>query len=658
MSRLPTESQGSPIPKSSVALRETIAKAKAAIRSKSGNQASSLRGSTSSVDAFPHIDIGGTNDDLLRQRVATARTDGRLNIAALGLTEIPPEVRNMYNSNTGDGAWYESVDLIRLIAADNEFEYLDEKVFPDEPATSGDADDEYQSSLFRGLETLDVHGNRLRSLPTGIQRLERLTNLNVSRNRLTSDNVRIIGQIPCLRELRLADNLLDGEIGLEFRELRSLEILDLSGNNISKLSDSIGQLTHLRMFNIANNALNSLPWEGLMTLSLLELIVARNRLSGTLLPSDVSFVDLKLLDVANNALTSISETSIDLPALQSLDATENRLTALPDLSTCAGLLTLTVGGNKLSAWPKGMTSLKVLKAIDVTRNDIRTLDDSIGFMDSLTVLRVANNPLRERKFLQMDTGELKRELKARCSPEDSATATDIEPTGSVDTNLKTSARSSSIWSVKPGGILDRSDAKLEILENSHLELAAQDAEIKTLRLHYNLLTGIPQAIDLIGNSLKNLDLSHNKITNATLLSVTISLPSLKTLDISWNAVNDLSPLVESLGAPKLAELHVSCNRLISLPNLRDAFPSLTAVSAANNRLNTLEFEAIRGLQILDVSGNEISHLNPKLGLLGSEGLRSLAIGGNTFRVPRRDVLDKGTEAVLTWLRSRIPENET
>ena len=56
---------------------------------------------------------------------------------------------------------------------------------------------------------------------------------------------------------------------------------------------------------------------------------------------------------------------------------------------------------------------------------------------------------------------------------------------------------------------------------------------------------------------------------------------------------------------------------------------------------------MKGLQALDVSGNAITHLQPKLGLLGSHGLRTLLVGANKFSVPRRDVIDKGTEAVLT-----------
>ena len=648
-------SQNSPVPKSSAALRETIAKAKAAKRSASGTKFGNVKGSTSNVDAFPNIEIGGNSDEVLRQRVATARVDGRLNIAAMELTEMPPEVLNMYSADPGSGAWYESVDLVRLIAADNKFESLDNSNFPDGSARSHDEDD-YQESIFQGLETLDIHGNLLRNLPNGLRNLDRLTNLNVSKNSLTVGSLQVIGQIQSLRELRLAGNAIDGELTSELYDLKSLEILDISANNISEVSCQISQLSNLRILNVANNKLTTLPWESLATLPLIELVAARNRLSGTLLPSDTHFERLKTLDVACNAILSLSEMNLNLPSLQFLDITENRLSTLPDVSSCSELLTLTVGGNKLSAWPQGMTSLKQLKNIDVTRNDIKMIEQDIGFMDSLTVLRVANNPLGERKFLSMDTDELKRELRARSLAKDSATSQDDETFGPIHPNPDSRVKASYPGSIKPGGILDCSSSNVKTSEDLHLESVAKDAEIKTLILHHNLFTSIPETLESIGNTLMSLDLSNNRLVDGGVLT-DISLPNLKTLDISANAITSLSLFMEHLDAPKLAEWHVSRNRLNSLPQLRLAFPSLTVLSAANNRLSRLGYEEVKGLQVLDVSGNEIHHLEPRLGLLGAEGLRSLMIGGNTFRVPRRDILDKGTQAVLTWLRGRIPEDQ-
>lgn len=119
---------------------------------------------------------------VLQSRVAMARTSGRLNIAAMGLKEIPAEVLNMYSLESigaHDGSWAESIDLSRFVAADNELEMIDEALFPD--VDREDIFDEMDApvSIFGGLETLDLHGNMLISLPSGLRRLTLLTALNL-----------------------------------------------------------------------------------------------------------------------------------------------------------------------------------------------------------------------------------------------------------------------------------------------------------------------------------------------------------------------------------------------------------------------------------------------------------------------------------------------
>jgi hypothetical protein len=200
--------------KSSLALRDQIAKAKAAKRAAAAKQAPAAASSTE--DEVPVIATGtfdfGLSDDhfneqinqngakgLLRKRIDAARTDGRLNIAAMGFKEIPEEVMNMYSLEsvgTQDGTWAESVDLTRFVAADNELELIPDKVFPDlDPRDIADDEDAkgnqfggrtslefvYYSCILTppGLETLDLHGNVLIQLPLGLRRLELLTALNI-----------------------------------------------------------------------------------------------------------------------------------------------------------------------------------------------------------------------------------------------------------------------------------------------------------------------------------------------------------------------------------------------------------------------------------------------------------------------------------------------
>jgi Leucine-rich repeat (LRR) protein len=191
--------------KSSIALRDHIAKAKAANRE-------AMRQSTSAQGADAHVetpivpsddgfDFGVAHEDpfnlkkgetasqrVLQQRISAARSTGRLNIAALSLKEIPVEVMKMYDLESigaNNGSWAESVDLTRFVAADNEFEKLDDFIFPDSDPSSFADEDDSAGSLFGGLETMDLHGNLLVNVPLGFRRLAHLTSLNLVNSRLS-----------------------------------------------------------------------------------------------------------------------------------------------------------------------------------------------------------------------------------------------------------------------------------------------------------------------------------------------------------------------------------------------------------------------------------------------------------------------------------------
>jgi hypothetical protein len=189
-------SEDTPPNKSSSALRDQIAKAKAAKRAAAVRQMTShdVRFSEQApviptgtfdfgLDADPFNQQGSQdpNKGLLRKRIDSARTDGRLNIAAMGLREIPDEVMNMYDleNMSGGGSWAESVDLSRLIAADNELEVIGDDIFPDIDPRDQMDDEDSRGNQFGGLETLDLHGNVLTSVPRGLRRLELLTTLNL-----------------------------------------------------------------------------------------------------------------------------------------------------------------------------------------------------------------------------------------------------------------------------------------------------------------------------------------------------------------------------------------------------------------------------------------------------------------------------------------------
>lgn len=550
----------------------------------------------------------------------------------------------MYDSSTlDDGSWAESVDLIKLVAADNELSNIDERFLP-RPDEDGPA------SMLGGLESLDLHGNHLAELPRGLADLQFLATLNLSKNRLSNGCFEIINQIASLRELRVTDNKFNGHLNIQASDLPHLQVLDLSGNAIADMPESIEGFGNLHTLIVSRNKLSKILMHALSSLPLRHLDISKNAVKGTLLSEhSEGFNSLKTLDCSFNAIVAIvgngedaAQTHLMMPALQALNASENRLSCVPGMGGCPALTSLSASGNQITALPEELPSLQNLKNIDLSRNDIRQLDERIGLMQALSVFNIANNPLRERRLLNLNTEDLKQELRSRCEDGPDATEDDDAP---------------GVRSQVNNGVIDHSSTGLHTISERDLDTQNDDQPIKTAIFHHNALTIIPASFTIIGETLVSLDLSHNKLAGDNYISDSLNLPKLKHLDLTANGITTLAPLASNISAPSLSSLNISRNRLLDLANLRDQYPALRTLHASDNRIADLRFESVRGLHYIDVSGNDIGFLEPRIGTLGEQGLTTLLVGANRFRVPRRDVVEKGTEAILGWLRGRIGDEE-
>ncbi|KAI1364101.1 hypothetical protein F5Y08DRAFT_307929 [Xylaria arbuscula] len=703
--------------KSSAALRDQIAKAKAAKRAANRQASGTVTAQALkspviltddtfdfglSDDPFGQMKFEDSNRKAMQSQIKTARVTGRLNIAAMGLREIPDEVLKMYDLESigrADGSWAESVDLTRFIAADNELETIDDSIFPDVDPNNFDIDEvDDKGRIFWGLESADFHNNMLISLPLGLRRLQQLTSLNLTSNKLANGCLETIAQCTSLRDLKLGNNLLYGPIEDAF-VLENLEILDLHGNNISALPRSLSQMKRLRILNLNENALEAVPFQTLSTLPLSELHVRKNKLAGTLIESGVkSLSQLQTLDCSSNQLSYLvsldAKQSLQLPSLHQLTVSMNRLKSLPDMTSWDSILTINADDNSIAAFPEGFTSRNTLRHAGLSGNDIRVLPPEIARMDSLTMLSITGNPLRDKKFSSLTTEELKDALLARLEPlpteevgsmehfangidfihaqttssakiagyrdvEDELSESDdfaTPPTSAPHSPARSRSHtlSSQTWPVKSGGVLDRSNTESSSLHPVVCSKIAAVQSVRDVRLHHNTFTQFPNSLSFFSDTMTSLSLSHNQLTGESWLTEQLDLTALRELNLQSNYCTSLAPLTTYLCAPNLEKLDVSLNRIVRIPPLREVFPSLTVLIISNNRLEELDPDTIRGMKIVDASNNEITHLNPRIGLLG---LERLEVTGNRFRVPRWNVLERGTEATLRWLRGRVPVAE-
>lgn len=456
----------------------------------------------------------------------------------------------------------------------------------------------------------------------------------------------MVSKITSLRELKLAENELQGDLPATIGSLASLEVLELQSNKLTSLPSEVRQLTCLRTMNIASNQLSSIPVE-LFETGLVELVANKNRFEGAFFTVE-SIPSLQELNISNNSLKTLCEgDSIELPSLKSLNGSTNRLTSLPCVETWVNLQTLIVAENKLTVFPEGFTTLPQLRTADFTANDISHMDEKIALMP-LEHLTLAANPLRERKFLTMSFADIKRNLSSRLPSADISTAGE----NGVELLTEDAAPDAQGWQVTPSGTLDLSAKGLDSLDE--IALAAVADSIRQLHIQQNTFTSIPSSLSQI-IFLTLLDLSKNSIETA--LTSPLSLPKLKDLRLSSNKMPSLSSLLTHLSAPTLQTLDVTNNRLTgSLPPLRSSFPTLISLLASDNAISAVPADSLIGLKIVNLSNNDIERLEPQIGLLQGE-LTSLNVEGNKFRVPSYHMLQKGTESVLGWLKERIPADE-
>ena len=179
----------------------------------------------------------------------------------------------------------------------------------------------------------------------------------------------------------------------ERKALTEVRMLDLLGNGLTSLPESIGSLTDLTALDLSHNRLTSLP-ESIGSLTgLTELDLWWNGL--TSLPESIgSLTGLTVLGLQENNLTSLPESIGSLTGLTTLRLWDNDLTSLPEsIGSLTGLTELKLSRNRLTSLPESIGSLTGLTELDLWGNDLTSLPESLGGLTGLKWLDLSCNPL-------------------------------------------------------------------------------------------------------------------------------------------------------------------------------------------------------------------------------------------------------------------------
>nr|XP_020476503.1 leucine-rich repeat-containing protein 40 isoform X2 [Monopterus albus] len=528
-----------------------------------------------------------------------ARKSGQLNLSGRGLTEVP---QNVYRLNIDTPE--EAQQNVSFGASDRWWEQTDlTKLLLSSNQLTQISDD---IRLLPGLIILDLHDNQMSSLPNAVGELQELQQLRLSHNQLTSVPLAVC-TLKNLRSLTIQQNLLES-LPEDLGHLENLTELDLSKNRLKDLPSSLGHLTALQKLNLCHNKLSCLP------------------------DSLAQLTKVKLLDCSNNQLTDIPANLSEMFALEQLYLRHNKLRLLPQLpapalkelyvgnnlieqleteqlSCLTAISLLELRDNKIKTLPEEITLLSTLTRLDLTNNDISTLPASLSLLPSLKVLLLEGNPLRgiSRDLLSKGTSELLKYLRGRIKEEPEGA--DKEPTAMT---LPSQARVN-VHNIKTLKLLEYSEKQVGCIPDELFDAAASHS-VTSVNFSKNQLTSIPPR--------------NNQLSD---------LPS------------------EMKNLTKLCSIILNYNRFKSVPEVLYQIVSLETVMLGNNQVGGVDpshLMKLDHLSTLDLSNNDLLSIPPELGLCTS--LRCLSLEGNPFRTPRAAILARGTDAVLEYLRSRIP----
>ncbi|CAN1243214.1 Plant intracellular Ras-group-related LRR protein 6 [Linum perenne] len=339
------------------------------------------------------------------------------------------------------------------------------------------------------------------------------------------------------------------------------------------------------------------------------------------------------LDLHQNKIASIPPSIEGCSSLAELYLGNNSLSSLPDEIRALGCLaTLDLHSNQLKEYPIEACKLS-LSLLDLSNNSLSGLPPEIGNMTTLRKVLLNGNPIRtiRSSLVSGPTPTLLKFLRSRLP--------------------------------QNGGSESSTSAKEDIVATAaRLSLGSKDLSLEGLGL-----SDVPSKAWESGEIVK-LDLSRNSIQElpvelSTCASIQIpadafqAVPMLQILDLSCNPSSlSRNPAFSSL--QHLHELYLRRVQLREIPSDILSLKQLQILYLSQNSIESIpvEFKHFVHLTEFDLSDNNISVLPAELGLL-EPTLQVLRLDGNPLRSIRRPILERGTKAVLQYLKDKLPEQQ-
>ncbi|OQR78636.1 slit3 protein-like [Tropilaelaps mercedesae] len=255
------------------------------------------------------------------------------------------------------------------------------------------------------LEELRVDHNQIaRAEPGALTGLGQLERLDMAHNALVTLPSKFLQPTPKLSELYLRNNSLGALPPELFYGLSQLTMLDLAHNQLSSLGwlgepNGLADLTRLCVLDLSHNRLTRIDMSAFRSLVNLQTLQLQNNLIEFIADNTFAkLANLQTLVLSNNRLKSVGpHTLVGLSAsVMTLQLDNNRLEAIHTdaFKNISMLQELNLAGNRLKSVPNVVSSLNMLRSLDLSENDIQQVANaSYQGLSQLYALNLMGNKI-------------------------------------------------------------------------------------------------------------------------------------------------------------------------------------------------------------------------------------------------------------------------
>ncbi|SEI41988.1 Leucine Rich Repeat [Dyadobacter sp. SG02] len=254
---------------------------------------------------------------------------------------------------------------------------------------------------FPNLEELFLVDNDIETAYLDMARLPKLRHLDLTRNMLTYNNLRITKN-KSLKLINLQKNLIT-DIPRGARNCKKLETLWLGNNQMTGLTNaSFRKLKSVKDINFYKAQLTMLP-KGIGKMRGLEVLDVYYNKIETLPKSITKLKRLTHLAVSHNQLTALPKRIDRLKSVHTLYAHHNHLSKLPErITRMKELRIVDLGYNWLTTFPAELVAFTNLQELDLSSNNFPDFPVQLLQIRKLDKLHLRGNPFlgkdAERKY--------------------------------------------------------------------------------------------------------------------------------------------------------------------------------------------------------------------------------------------------------------------